>query len=81
MATNSPTISRIDSTTTAFFNDVWSGPVEAFVAPFRTKRKGATVTRYRWQRQDGQHCCSSVFTSLEQAVAAKRRDARFSFTA
>lgn len=81
MATAAHTISSIDSTTTAFFNDIWAGPVEAFVAPFRTKRRGETVTRYRWERRDRQHCSSTVFTSPEQAVAAAQRDARFSFTA
>lgn len=65
-------------TATALFNDVWAGKVLAVVKPFRTKRNGQTVTRYRWQRADGQHCCGGVFTSVEFAVAAKRRDARFS---
>ena len=61
----------------ALFLDPWAGPVLAFVKPFATKRNGQRVTRYRWQRQDGLHCCGVVYTSPELAVAAKRRDARF----
>lgn len=63
---------------TAMFNDIWAGLVPAVVKPFRTKRNGQTVVRYRWARVDGMHCCGGVFTSVEAAVAAKRRDARFS---
>lgn len=57
--------------------DIWSGPVLAVVKPFRTKRNGQTVTRYRWTRADGMHCCGAIYMTPEQAVAAKRRDARF----
>jgi hypothetical protein len=63
---------------TAMFLDIWAGAVPAVVLPFKTKRLGQTVTRYRWQRQDGMHCCGAVYTSPEAAVAAKSRDARFS---
>lgn len=61
----------------ALFMDTWAGPVLATVQPFKTTRNGQRVTRYRWQRADGLHCCAAVYTSPEAAVAHKRRDARF----
>lgn len=64
-------------TATALYLDPWSGPVLAFVAPFKTKRNGERVTRYRWQRADGLHCCGVVYRTPEAAVAAKRCDRRF----
>lgn len=65
-------------TATALFHDIWAGHVPAVVKPFKTKRNGVAVIRYRWEREDGLHCCSAVFQSVAGAVAAKRRDQRFS---
>lgn len=66
------------TTPTAINRDIWKGDVLCHVAAFKTTRNGQRVTRYRWQRVDGMHCHSGVFTSPEMAVAAIRRDARFS---
>lgn len=65
------------SLATATFKDTWAGAVPAHVIAFKTTRNGARVTRYRWQRVDGMHCCGSTFTTVAAAVAAKLRDARF----
>ncbi|ESW92931.1 hypothetical protein NKL07_21890 [Mesorhizobium sp. C280B] len=66
------------NTPTATFHDIWAGPVPAHVVAFKTTRKGERVVRYRWQRVDGNHCCSVVYLTPAAAAAAKRRDARFS---
>lgn len=66
---------------TITFNDIWAGPVAIEVRSFRTKRRGETVKRFRLERMDGQHGCSSVFTSPEAALAHAKRDQRFTVAA
>ncbi|MER9768916.1 hypothetical protein NKJ09_22960 [Mesorhizobium sp. M0189] len=64
---------------TALFNDVWAGLVPAAVIPFRTKRNGQAVTRYRWQREDGQACGGHTpAVSVEVAMRGVTWDQRFS---
>lgn len=41
---------------TAVFSDTWSGRVLAYLKPFRTRRAGVPVTRYRWQTDRGAQC-------------------------
>lgn len=63
----------------ATYFDIWAGPVEAALIPFKAKRKGETVTRYRWQRANGQSVggFASPFVTVDGALAAIKRHACF----
>ncbi|MBX9457106.1 MAG: hypothetical protein KL863_14365 [Rhizobium sp.] len=66
---------------TAIFQDTWAGEVAAVLLPFKTKRNGQTVTRYRWQEEIRGFAAGgwvSPFVSVEQAVACARRHHLFS---
>jgi hypothetical protein len=63
----------------ATYFDTWAGPITAALVPFRTKRKGVTVTRYRWQAANGQAVggFASPFMTVEGALRAIERHACF----
>jgi hypothetical protein len=63
----------------ATFTDIWAGPIAAQLVPFRTKRRGETVTRYRWQSANGQSVggFASPFVSVDGALRAIARHACF----
>lgn len=66
---------------TAIYNDIWSGQVVATVVAFRTKRRGETVSRYRWLQSNGMAAGGFVaggFSTVAGAVAAAQRHACFS---
>lgn len=65
---------------TATYADVWAGNVPCFLTSFKTKRRGETVTRYRWQREDGlqAHHWVAPFQTVDGAIAAAQRHACFS---
>lgn len=66
---------------TATYRDTWAGEVAAVLVPFKTKRRGETVTRYRWQEQDRSFSCggwATPFVSVEQAIACAKRHHLFS---
>ena len=64
---------------TAMYNDIWAGNVPAHVVAFTTTRKGQRVTRYRWQRVDGQSCGGHTpAISGDVAVRGVSWDKRFS---
>jgi hypothetical protein len=61
---------------TASFNDTYAGFIPVKLVPFRTKRKGATVTRYSWKTE--QNGCIGIwrdpsFPTVESAVRAASR--------
>ena len=64
---------------TATYLDIWAGPIPALLVPFRTKRRGVTVTRYRWQGEKGQAVggFASPFVSVDGALRAIARHACF----
>lgn len=65
----------------ACYHDTWVGDVAAVLVPFKTKRNGQTVTRYRWQEEVRGFAAggwASPFVSVEQAVACAKRHALFS---
>ncbi|TIR24015.1 MAG: hypothetical protein E5X34_13245 [Mesorhizobium sp.] len=67
------------SLATAMFSDPWAGLVPAHVVAFTTTRKGRRVTRYRWQRVDGQSCGGHTpAVSVDVAVRGVSWDRRFS---
>ncbi|MDO6963995.1 hypothetical protein [Rhizobium alvei] len=66
---------------TATFRDTYAGVVAAILVPFKTKRKGQTVTRYRWQEEVRGFAAggwASPFVSTDQAIACAKRHALFS---
>jgi hypothetical protein len=66
---------------TATYRDCYAGPVAASLVPFRTKRRGETVTRFRWLQANGQGAggfVSGGFATVAGAVAAAQRHAEFS---
>lgn len=71
----------INAHATATYNDIWAGEVAAVLLPFKTKRNGQTVIRYRWQEQVRGFAAggwASPFMSVEQAVACAKRHHMFS---
>lgn len=62
------------------FNDIWAGETPVWLVPFKTKRGGQTVTRYRWESGKAVHCgfASSGFATPEQGMAAANRHALMS---
>lgn len=63
----------------AIHNDTWAGERTVALLPFRTKRRGETVTRFRWVDDRGQSAggFAAPFVSPERAVAAVARHACF----
>jgi hypothetical protein len=66
---------------TATYNDIWAGAVEAILLPFKTKRNGQTVVRYRWEEKVRGFEAGgwrSGFVSIDQAISNARRHRAFS---
>ena len=66
---------------TATYRDTWAGEVAAVLLPFKTKRKGVSVIRYRWHELVRGFECggwASPFVTVDQAVACAKRHALFS---
>lgn len=63
----------------ATYFDTWAGPITAALVPFRTKRNGETVTRYRWQAANGHSVGGfrSPFQTVDGALRAIGRHACF----
>ena len=59
------------------FTDIYCGETAVFLVPFKTKRMGQTVTRYRWESGKAVHCgfASSGFSTPEAGMAAANRHA------
>jgi hypothetical protein len=69
-----------DAAAFATYRDIWAGAVPAALVPFRTKRNGGAVVRYRWKSANG---CAvggfrGAFVSAAQGVKAAERHAEFS---
>lgn len=64
---------------TATFNDIWAGDLSAALVPFKTKRKGATVVRFRWMTERGGSVgiWANPFSSPSAGVAAAKRHPSF----
>ena len=65
---------------TAIYNDTWAGEVAAVLLPFKTKRKGVSVIRYRWHELVRGFECggwASPFVTVDQAVANAKRHRMF----
>ena len=64
----------------ATFLDPWAGAVTVALVPFRTKRNGQTVTRYRWQTASGKSVGGyrAPFVTVEYALRAIQHHACFS---
>ncbi len=56
------------------FKDTFAGVVTAYLIPFKTKRRGERVTRYRWTTEAG-GCgfAPGGFPSMERAIEAVQR--------
>ena len=79
MAAQTSTISK-PVFASATFRDTWSGDVAAHLVPFRTKRNGETVTRFRWRAENGEIVGGfrSPFASVDRAIRAVARHHAFS---
>lgn len=64
----------------ATYRDIWAGEIEAALVPFKTKRKGVTVTRFRWVDERGMSAggFGSPFQTVEGALRAVQRHHEFS---
>jgi hypothetical protein len=61
---------------TASFNDTYAGFIPVKLVPFRTKRKGATVTRYSWRTEENAGIGiwrDPSFPTVESAMRAASR--------
>lgn len=66
---------------TATYHDTWAGNVTAALVGFKTKRRGETVTRFRWVQPNGQNAggfACGGFSSVAAALRAADRHANFS---
>lgn len=69
--------------TTATFKDIYFGPTEMTVTPFKTHRRGTRVVRFRWSPVTGGGCITTGFhpggfVSKVAAVEAATRHPLFS---
>jgi hypothetical protein len=64
---------------TATFKDTYAGNVDAQLVSFRTKVRGQSETRFRWEQTNGQGCgfVPGGFATVARAVAAARGSAKF----
>ena len=62
-------------TATATYKDIWAGDIEVQVQAFKTKRRGVSVTRYRWSVSG---VWASPLVSVEQAVRHAKAHRSFS---
>ncbi|HTM78665.1 MAG TPA: hypothetical protein VL133_13675 [Devosia sp.] len=66
---------------TATYHDTWAGNVTADLVGFKTKRRGESVTRFRWVQANGQGAGGFVaggFSTVSAALRAATRHANFS---
>jgi hypothetical protein len=65
---------------TASYRDTYAGVVGARLIAFKTKRRGETVTRFRWEQDNGQGCgyVAGGFVTVDGACVAAQRNQLFS---
>jgi hypothetical protein len=59
----------------AIYKDIWAGDLAISMQPFKTKRKGISITLYRWVSDQGISVLGGVAGTQDRMIALARRHA------